>query len=85
MMAEREIYIMQFYRVDPGDVDIKDMPTLDESLPEAEKALAEALLSFNLDEKRLPSHRPHHARLAARDGSIPVCLMALPGGKVARG
>jgi hypothetical protein len=60
------------------------MPTFDETLPEAEKALAEALLAFHLDEKRIPSDRPHHARLVARNGSIPVCLMALPGGKVAR-
>lgn len=83
-MDEREFYIMQFYRHELGDVGITDMPSVGETFPGAEKALAELLIAFNRDENRRPQNRPHHARLVAMNGSILMCLRALPGGNVER-
>jgi hypothetical protein len=39
------IYIMKFYRQEPGDVPARDMPAVGESLEAATKALSDALLA----------------------------------------
>ena len=60
-----DVYFLQFYRQEPGDVGISDI-----SMPSnqnIELVAKNALLSYFNNPNILPQQRPHHARVITHD------------------
>jgi hypothetical protein len=68
-------YLLQFYRQEPGDVGINDIPVpADQNYEEVAR---KALLGYFNNPNVAPAQRPHHARVVTHDQfKTVVTLMA---------
>ena len=71
------VYVIQCYRLEPGDVGVPDVPVGDD-LQEAKTTAERRLLSAFSDSSMLSHLRPHHVRIVDRDGHVVHAGMALP-------
>jgi hypothetical protein len=83
-VKRQKFYIIQLYRLRPGDVAARDMPTIGEDLAAAELAASKKLLAAFNDDRYPDYERPHHAHLVDEDGFIAVQLMVNGFRKVQR-
>ncbi len=65
-MATPEIFLLQFYRFEPGDLGITDLPHADRA--SLETILERALLSLHNNETIAFEQRPDRARAITADG-----------------
>lgn len=74
-MSARNSYFVQFYRLEPGDVGIKDVTLIAEQ--DVEEVARRALLGYFNNPNIAPVQRPHHARVISYDGyDVVLTLMA---------
>ena len=64
-MAAPEGFWLQFYRQEPGDIGIDDLPVSDTQNLEA--AATKALLGYFNNQNIVAVQRPHHARVVTHD------------------
>jgi hypothetical protein len=64
-MPTPEGYWMQFYRREPGDVGIDDLPV--SGTQDVDATVTRALLSYFNNSMISPEQRPHHARVVTHD------------------
>ena len=83
-LADQDFYIIQCYRLEPGDVGKLEFPTVGENLVQAEKTAADLLLSYYTDKNRPASQQPHHARIIDHHGKQYLRLMVDGDRKVRR-
>jgi hypothetical protein len=65
-MSAPEVYFIQFYRREPGDVGISDIPVASDQ--NYEDTARRALLGYFNNENIVPHQRPHHASVVTHDG-----------------
>ena len=73
-MAAPQIVYLQFYRQEPGDIGISDIPI--SGTQDAERTLRNALLGYFNNPNIVPHQRAHHARAVTADDSVILTLMA---------
>lgn len=76
-VAASEIYKMQFYRQQPGDLGIDDVPIGEKQDPEG--TVSKALLGYFNNKHISPAQRPHHARVVTLDGSKTLLTIMASG------
>ncbi len=76
-MAAPEIYKMQFYRQEPGDLYIDDLPIGETQDPDG--TVSRALLGYFNNKHISPAQRPHHARVVTIDGFKTILTIRATG------
>jgi hypothetical protein len=76
-VARPTVYVMQFYRREPGDVGIPDLPVGEMQDPEG--TVTRALLSYFNNQMISPAQRPHHARVITDDGFKTILTILATG------
>jgi hypothetical protein len=70
-------YLLQFYRQEPGDVGIPDIPSPPDQ--DFEAVTRKALLGYFNNPNIAPTQRPHHARVITHDGFKTVLTLMATG------
>jgi hypothetical protein len=73
-------FLIQLYRVSPGDVGIPDLAATANTFREAERQAIRHLETYFGDQQIAAEQRPRHARLLDQDGSVLVGFMKLERG-----
>jgi hypothetical protein len=76
-MSARPGYLLQFYRQEPGDVGIDDIPLPGDQ--DFEAVARKALLGYFNNPNIAPVQRPHHARVITHDGFKTVATLMVTG------
>ena len=64
-MSAQDGYVLQFYRQEPGDVGVHDIPLPGDQ--DFESVTRKALLGYFNNPNIAPAQRPHHARVITHD------------------
>ncbi len=64
-MSAPDVYFIQFFRQEPGDIGIDDIPA--PSNQDYEAVAGKALLGYFNNENIVPHQRPHHASVVTHD------------------
>jgi hypothetical protein len=78
-MATPDVYWMQFYRQEPGDIGIDDLPV--PSTQNFEAAVTRALLGYFNNSNFVAAQRPHHARVVSQDRFKTILTIMATGPK----
>jgi hypothetical protein len=82
-MADKRTYIVQFFRLSPGDIPIRNISVVTDDLEALERTASKALIANFLDEQLLPSRRPSRVYVTDdTDGSITLRLVVTEKGDV---
>ena len=65
-----EVLIIRCYRVEPGDVDVKDCPVPGDPLDEAKRIASDRLLNHFKSDRFQSGRQPHTAVLVGEDDRI---------------
>jgi len=79
-MPAPDVYWMQFYRQEPGDVGIPDLPI--GPTQGVETTTKKALLSYFNNATITPQQKPHHARVVTGDKMTAVLTLMATGAKI---
>lgn len=76
-MSARRGYVLQFYRQEPGDVGIDDIPLPPDQ--DFEAVARKALLGYFNNPDIASIQRPHHARVVTYDGFKTILTLMATG------
>jgi len=78
-MAAPSMYLMQFYRQEPGDVGIGDIPVPSDQ--DYETITRNALLGYFNNPNIASVQKPHHARVITHDGFKTLVTLMVTGNR----
>lgn len=75
-------YVIQFYRMAPGDLAIDDHQLEAASVSDAKATATRMLEEYFFDPRRRDRSMPHHAAVSVANDGVVARMRMIPGGRV---